>query len=83
VVGIQPGTKDDFRVVLSGEILATLLAPIKPDGSFEFPMVLQGTYIERVAPRGMEAAAAARPRTASENVIRVTDRDLTAIAIAR
>jgi hypothetical protein len=81
VVGIAPGTEGDVRVVLAGEIIGTLHASIKPDGSFEFPRILQGQYIVRVAPSGMETIAAARPRTPSDKVITVADKDVTGIEV--
>jgi hypothetical protein len=81
VIGVAPGDVQNVKVILTGEIIVPLAAPINPDGSFEFPRVAQGTYILRLASKGAEAAAIERRRTASDNVINVTDKDVTGIEI--
>ncbi|PYS52662.1 MAG: hypothetical protein DMG13_15530 [Acidobacteria bacterium] len=81
VLGIAPGTEGAARVVLAGEIIGTLHTAIKPDGSFEFPKVLQGQYIVRVVPSGIETTAAGRPRTPSDKVITVADKDVNGIEV--
>jgi hypothetical protein len=81
VIGVAPGDEPNVKVILTGEIIVPLAAPINPDGSFEFPRVAQGTYILRLASKGAEATAIERRRTASDKVINVTDKDVTGIEI--
>ena len=81
VVGVDPGDEQKVRVILNGEIIASLAASITADGSFEFPRVAQGTYILRVASKGAEREAFERPRAASDTIINVTNSDVTGIVI--
>jgi hypothetical protein len=82
VVGLDAGAESTARVVLLGEVMANINAPVNPDGSFEFPKVLPGRYIARVvANSGEITAAAQRRRDISDNIITVTDKDLSGIEI--
>ena len=92
VIGIDPGDERNVRVILSGEIIASISASVEADGSFEFPRVPPGRYVVRVASKGTvgavydraygsEQAAAARPRSPSDTMINVGDRDVTGIEI--
>ena len=81
VIGIDPGDERNVRVILSGEIIASLSASAEADGSFKFPSVTPGRYVIRVASEGAEQAAAARPRSPSDTMINVGDRDFTGIEI--
>ena len=69
VIGIDPGDERNVRVILSGEIIASISASVEADGSFEFPSVTPGRYVIRVASKGAEQAAAARPRSPSDTMI--------------
>ena len=44
VVGVPSGTLTGARVEMTGRIISTLQAPVRPDGSFEFPAVTPGGY---------------------------------------
>ena len=97
VSGIDPGDERNVRVILSGEIIASLSASVEADGSFEFPRVPPGRYVIRVASKGTvgavydhavidraygwERAAGARPRSPSDTMINVGDKDVTSIEI--
>ena len=83
VVGLAAGAESTARVVLLGEVMANIDAPVNPDGSFEFPRVLPGRYIARfVAGSGEINAAAQRRLGVSDNIITVTDKDLSGIEIS-
>jgi len=56
VIGIDPGDERNVRVILSGEIIASLSASAEADGSFKFPSVTPGRYVIRVASKGAEQA---------------------------
>ena len=81
VIGIDPGDERNVRVILSGEITASISVSVEADGSFKFPSVTPGRYVIRVASQGEEQAAAARPRSPSDTMINVGDRDVTGIEI--
>ena len=48
VTGVSAGSLTSAKVQLTGHIIGTLEAPVKPDGSFEFPAVTPGSYQMRV-----------------------------------
>jgi hypothetical protein len=81
VLGLQAGAERDSRVVLSGEVVGTLEAPVQADGSFEFPQVLKGRYIARIASTPDVIAATQRPKSPSDQVITVEDKDVTGVQI--
>ena len=48
VTGVPPASLASAKVELTGHIIGTLEAPLKQDGSFEFPAVTPGSYRVRV-----------------------------------
>lgn len=48
VTGVPTSSLTSAKVQLTGHIIGTLEAPVKPDGSFEFPAVTPGSYQMRV-----------------------------------
>jgi hypothetical protein len=54
---------------------------IHPDGSFEFPNVIQGRYVLHVIPKAMAMDPSKFPRTLSESTINVGDKDVSGIEI--
>ena len=62
-------------------VIGSISASVEADGSFEFLGVTLGRYVIRVASKGAEQAAAARPRSPSDTTINVGDRNVTGIEI--